>query len=153
MASTLAIPNGSHSLRHLPILPVDVWVDASTSVGIDILVDSHWAAWLLVNWWDSEGQNIGWVEAVAIELAVMWLTHSGFHNACLKIKCNNTSVISSFWKGHSRNPARNDCILRPSSSLATANLTIKPSYVQSTLNKADDLSRGILGTHDSRLCP
>jgi len=62
-------------------------------VGIGVLVDSHWAAWWLLEGWESDGKDIGWAEVVAIELAIMWLTHSGFHDTCFKINCDNTSVI------------------------------------------------------------
>jgi len=88
---------------------------------------------------------------MVIKLAVMWLTCCVFHDACLKINCDNTSVIASFWKGRSHNPAHNEIILRLSLSLDTSNLTIEPSYIQSTFNKADGLFRGILGTPDHRL--
>jgi len=143
---TLSIPHGSRCLKPLPLLPLDIWVDASTSVGIGVLIDGHWAAWCLLENWDSEGRDIGWAEAVAIELAVAWLTCSGCHDACFKINCDNTSVIHSFWKGHFRNPSHNEMLLIISSSLGAANLTIEPCYVQSALNKADDLSRDILGS-------
>jgi len=79
-----------------------------------------------------------------IELAVIWLTHSNFHDVCLKINCNNMSMIASFWKCHPHNPAHNEIILRLSSSLAASNLTIEPSYIQSTFNKDNGLSSGIL---------
>src|SRR5882724_7915371 len=39
---TLSIPNPSHSFKILPTLPLDVWVDAPISVGVSLLVDSHW---------------------------------------------------------------------------------------------------------------
>ena len=52
---TLAIPNPSCSLNILHILPLDVWVDASTSLGVGLLVDSHWAVWRLLNGWHSDG--------------------------------------------------------------------------------------------------
>ena len=141
----LAIPNPSHSLIVLPTLDLDVWVDASTSLGIGILVDSHWATWKLVEGWNSHSQDIGWAEAVVIELAVVWLTSSHFHDGCVRLNCDNTSVIHSFWRGHSHNPSWNDCLLHISACLATANLTIELSYFQSAFNRADSLSRGILG--------
>jgi len=67
---TLVIPHSYHSLKPLPVLPIDIWVDASISVGVGVLVDSHWAAWQLLEGWDSDSQDIGWAEAVAIKLAV-----------------------------------------------------------------------------------
>ena len=136
---TLSIPHGSCSLSPLLHHPLDIWVDTSTLVSIGVLIGSCWAAWQLVDSWMSDGRDIGWAEAVAIELAVKWLTLSGLHNISLKINCDNTCIISSFWKGRSWNPSRNKSILRISSSLAALNLSIEPSYIQSAFNKADNL--------------
>ena len=105
---TLTVPNPSRSLT--PLLPLDLYicVDASTSVGIGILINNQWEAWSLAPGWNSNGQDIGWVEAVAIKLAVMWLASSGYHNDCLTVNCDNTSVIQSFWKGDSHNPSHKE---------------------------------------------
>jgi len=81
---TLSIPHGSRCLKPLPLLPLNIWVDTSISIGIGMLIDCHWAAWRLLEGWDSEGRDICWAEAIAIELAVGWLTHSGFHDTCFK---------------------------------------------------------------------
>ena len=67
---TLAVPNPSPCLTPLPPLDLAIWVDASTSVGIGILVNGDWEAWSLMPGWNSDGQNIGWEEAVAIELVI-----------------------------------------------------------------------------------
>jgi len=149
----LSLPDPCRSLGILPNLPFDVWVDASISVGVGILVNSRWAAWRLLDGWDSDSQDIGWAEAVVIKLAVTWLVSGRSHDATLKIHCDNTSVIHSFYKGRYRNPARNACLLHISSALAVANLTIEPAYVVSAFNKADGLSRGLLGTTDMCLSP
>jgi len=84
---------------------------------------------------------------------MVWLTQSGLHNACLKIRCNNISVISSFWKGHSRCPAHNQTLCRMTAHLASENLSIFPTYIPSASNKADPLSQGILGTSGSCIAP
>src|SRR5882724_8748984 len=89
-----------------------VYVDASSSWGIGLIVHNHWAAWKLANGWCSHLRDIGWAEAVAIEMAVMWLTGSGLHGFSIKINCDNTSVINSFWKGRSCNPERNQSLIR-----------------------------------------
>ena len=88
-----------------------------------------------------------------------WLIAQSLENLCFGsplwtlIELQGSLVIASFWKGRSHNPSCNKCILRISSSLAASNLTIEPSYIQSVFNRADSLSRGILGTPDSHLNP
>jgi len=120
---TLTVPNPTRSLTPLPALDLDIWVDASMSVRVGILIDNRWSAWYLTPGWNSNGRDIGWAEAVVIELAVMWLASSGLHDGCLTVNCDNTSVIQSIWKGHSRNPWHNNCLLRILSCLAA----IKPN--------------------------
>jgi len=84
-------------------------VDASSSWGIGVVVGSYWDAWRLLFEWKSEGQDIGWAEAVTVKLAMLWLVESSWQDTCIKIHCDNSSVISSFWKGCSHNPWHNDC--------------------------------------------
>jgi len=141
----LAVTSPSRELIKLPHHDLDLCVDASTSWGIGLYVSNRWAAWRLVDSWNTCGQDIGWAEAMVIELAISWLTKCGWQNACIKIHCDNDLVITSFWKGRSRNPPQNDSICRISSSLTAANLTIDPTYVPSAINKADPLSRGLSG--------
>jgi len=97
-----------------------------------------------------KGQDVGWAEAVVIKLVVVWLACGGFHDSCLKINCDKTSVIHSFWKGHSQNPACNESLSRITTNLTARNLSIVPTYVQSAIIKADPLSWGLLGTADCK---
>src|SRR5882672_1396519 len=94
----LSIPNPSCTLIILPESDLDVWVDASTSCGIGLMINNKWASWRLIGGWKSAVRDIGWEESVAIEMAVMWLTLSGLHDCSIKVHCDNTSVIISFWK-------------------------------------------------------
>jgi len=138
-SQTLTIPNPYHNLMKLPELDLDLWVDVSTLWGIGTSTGSQWATWKLLSGWLVDGQDILWVEAITIELVVMWLTQAGLHNACLKVYHNNSSIINS-WKSRSRNPAHNNCLYRITSSLTAATLLITPTYIQYALNKADALS-------------
>jgi len=81
----------------------------------------------------------------------MWLVQKDFHDADVRIWGDNTGVIGAFLKGHSCSIPRNDTIHRITSSLIPFNLTISPSYVASSANRADPISRGVLGSSDMRL--
>jgi len=65
------------------------------------------------------------VEATAIELDV-WLTQVRWHDTCIKLHCDNSSIITAFWKGHFWNPACNESLYRISSTIAAAILSIDP---------------------------
>ena len=80
----------------------------------------------------------------------MGLTRSGLHNCSIKINCDNSSVIDPFWKGHSRNPERNQSLIRITANLTACNLTITLCYVPSAQNEADSLSRGTAGADGLR---
>ena len=58
-------------LTPLPTIDLDIYVDASTSWGIGLSVGNQWAAWRLVPGWNTRGHDIGWAEAVALELAAL----------------------------------------------------------------------------------
>jgi len=137
----------------LPEVDLNLWVDASTSWGIGLCSNVSWAAWHLLNGWNSAGWDISWAESIAIELAIMWLMQCGWRNTCFKLNCDNTLVIASFWKGRSRNPAHNESLTRITANLAAYNLSITPSYVQSSTNRADSFSRGILGHPHRHIVP
>jgi len=61
----------------------DIWANASTSWGIGLIVSDHWASWQLKEGWKSNGRDIGWVESIALEVAVLWAVHAGFHNVTI----------------------------------------------------------------------
>jgi hypothetical protein len=45
-----------------------IWVDASKSWGIGIIIGEEWDAWQWSSAWHTKGRNIGWAEAIAVEL-------------------------------------------------------------------------------------
>jgi hypothetical protein len=148
---TLSFPSTSRSL--LPRLQAgyDIWVDASTSWGIGILIDQQWMAWKLRSGWDTEGRDIGWAESVSVELAVLWITEQNLTDREILVHGDNTGVIDSYKKGRSRNIPRNSSIQRITASLIPSNLTITPIFVPSECNLADPISRGNLGPSECRL--
>ena len=110
--------------------------------GIGLMVGDRWVAWSLCKGWKAAGWDIGWAESIALELAILWIISQDFSDSEIIIHSNNTSVVSAFNKGHSRNIARNDSISLMTSLLVPANILIKPIYVSSSENKADPVSWG-----------
>ena len=148
---TLTMPPACRSLLPLPLHDPDIWIDAASSWGIGLYVGGLWATWELAANWASSGRDIGWAEAITLEITVLWLAESFFHDVCIKVNCDNTNVINAFGKGRSRNAPRNDCIRHISSIPAISNLLLLPNYITSATNKADSLSCGIPGDPSCRI--
>lgn len=128
-----------------PLSTLDIYVDASTSWGVGVLVDGKWVAWQLVNPdWDSDGRNIGCLEAWAVELVIYILEMLGMNDITVLIHSDNTGVISSFDRGRSRGVHINLSVRRASLILLERNITLKLEYIKSEDNPADPISRGIL---------
>jgi len=59
----LLVPRGD-------IVDLNFWMDALSSWGIGLLCEGQWAAWKWLDGWESNFQEIGWAEGVAVELAM-----------------------------------------------------------------------------------
>jgi len=64
-------------------------VDASTSFGIEVVVDEFWESGELVLGWNTKGDNIGRAEMVAFELGLQCLVRWGFRKCHLH--CSQTT--------------------------------------------------------------
>jgi len=87
------------SLTHPQKLDPDIWANTSTSWGVGLVVGDHWAAWKLKDGWRADGRDIGWAESVALELAALWMVHTGFHDAVVTVRGDNMGVIGAYTKG------------------------------------------------------
>jgi hypothetical protein len=80
-----AILSYTHFPRSLippgPTRDYGIWVDASTEWGIGILWDGHWAAWRTADNWRGIKRDIGWLEGVAAEIAIIIAKEIGVCNA------------------------------------------------------------------------
>ena len=145
----LARRDVSRLLIPLPCLYPDIWVDTLSSWGIGLIIKSQWAAWRLIEGWDSEDRDIGWTECVALELAVSWLAAENFHDAEVIIHSDNSGVVGTFWKGRSWNSSCNDSISHIAILLSQSNLSLSPIFVPSAQNCADPVSQGCLRSQSS----
>lgn len=123
--------------------PIQIVSDASTSFGIGVIIDNQWWAWRLLHGWKSDGRDIGWAEAVALELAVDGAILSGVRNAAITCHCDNQGVVHAWAAGRSRNVHQNSIILRIMTKALAANLHVQVRYIRSKDNPADAPSRGL----------
>jgi hypothetical protein len=96
-----------------PVQPIDLYAfsDASSTVGIGVVVNGHWRAWSLQSGWQTfDGvRDIGWAEAIGFELLVHTLldTHIGRAQHHFQVFCDNQGVVDGWSNGRSRNRATN----------------------------------------------
>jgi hypothetical protein len=137
--------------NHLPLYrdsPVDLnwWGNASSSFGIGVTIGRRWAVWKYapgVSVGPKKQFDIGWAEAVAVELALRLaiscnLMHPDHYLVC----SDNAGVVSVLNKGRSRSQNTNTVLKNIYSILASSSIRLTAVYVPSRLNVADALSRG-----------
>ena len=61
-------------IREIPgaqeVVDVHAFSDASSTVGIGVVIRDRWRAWSLQPGWDTDQRDIGWAEAVGMELLI-----------------------------------------------------------------------------------
>jgi hypothetical protein len=121
-----------------------LFVDASTSWGVGLTIGESWFALPLRSCWKRDGIDICWLEAVAIELSLLFLVQLGYHDVHVLIHSDNKGAIGAHGKGRSRNTDINLCARRSFAITSAHVITPNLVYVPSALNIADFPSRGLL---------
>ena len=121
---------------------VQGYSDASSSVGIGVVIGGRWRAWRLLPGWQAEGRDIGWAEAVGMELLVRLILHLNILPA-FKVYGDNTGVVEGWWTGRSRNAETNEVFKRIHELLEHRRAILVTRYVNTKQNPADGPSRGI----------
>ena len=88
------------------ITDVQAYSDASSTTGLGIVIGDQWRAWQLLPGWNQDGRDIGWAEAIAMELLVHTILKSGPF-AGIKVYGDNNSVVEGWWSGRSWNTQTN----------------------------------------------
>lgn len=156
--STLCNPSFSRPLTPLAnSLDLDIFVDACTSWGIGLIIDGQWMAFKLLDGWNSYEpthdirRGICWLEMVAVELAIYAIHAAGHRHCKILVHSDNMGVIGAMAKGRSPNYHINRSIRR-TADITFPNLILPLfEYVESSLNPADCISRGVLPPLSSRI--
>ena len=132
-----------------PFVDLEAFSDASSGVGIGIVIRGRWRAWrLLPGWKTTNGQrDIGWAEALGFELLIRTIDLILVDKQHVKVYGDNTGVIEGWHVGRHRNAAVNSIFREIHSFLETTEriLSVIPHYVPSANNPADPPSRGTYG--------
>lgn len=136
-----------------PSAPIDLawWGDASSSFGIGVVVGGHWAIWRYAPGFrvgPKQDYDIGWAEAVAVELALRIafhhhiITHSSHAGCSFLVRSDNQGVVAVVNKGRSRSQNTNRILKEIYKLLARNQISLCTEYVTSRENVTDALSRG-----------
>ena len=140
---------GIKILRPPEPLPNEVYVDASTSWGIGLVIDGRWLAWQLKEGWKSEGREIGWAEMAAVELAIRTLISGKFSNCHIIVRSDNQGVVGALKAGRSRGTQQNLVLREIVKLIQDHNLWVSTTWIPTLKNPADHPSRGIFLGRDS----
>ncbi|KAF5386129.1 hypothetical protein D9615_002403 [Tricholomella constricta] len=106
-------PSGYRQLHPIrDFAEIDIFVDASTSWGLGIIIGEFWHAFKLVKDWKQPQHDICWLEAVAVELAISFLAQLEFSNTHILIHSDNYGAIGAHNKHRSPNLPINLCTRR-----------------------------------------
>ncbi|KAE8206778.1 hypothetical protein CF327_g7492, partial [Tilletia walkeri] len=86
--------------------------DASTSFGVGVFIDGAELSLPVHPGWATQGRDIAWLEAVAVEVALEAAAAKGISDCRLRINTDNTSVFFSERSGFSRNGAIMEVLAR-----------------------------------------
>ena len=128
---------------------LEAFSDASSGVGIGIVIRQRWRAWrLLPGWKCTNGKrDIGWAEALGFELLICAVDTVLDEEQHIKVYGDNTGIIEGWRVGRHHNATVNAIFREVHKFLETAKRirSIAPHYVPSADNPADPPSRGIYG--------
>ena len=141
---TLSRPTLTHKIPGAQeVVDIHAFSDASSTVGIGVVIRDRWRAWSLKPGWNEDQRDIGWAEAVGMELLIRIILRDAPPGTRFKIYGDNRGVVEGWWSGRSRNSQVNEVFKRIHFLLSTHRCMVYTKYVQSASNPADGPSRGI----------
>ncbi|KAK4698553.1 hypothetical protein P7C70_g7719, partial [Phenoliferia sp. Uapishka_3] len=121
--------------------PTKIFTDAS-NYGIGVVAGPFAASFILDSDWRTKyDAHIGPAEFWGVESGLEAALKLGAANCRLEIFCDNNGVVFSWRKGWSRNHLQNESIARVFELTMRFNILLTITYVNTTLNLADPLSR------------
>jgi hypothetical protein len=127
--------------------------DASSEIGIGIVIGARWRAWRLLPAWKAEQRDIGWAESLGLLFLILTIVGEGHQETHHRVYGDNQGVVEGWWKGRSRNPPTNEIFKLIHNENSKHGTTFYTRYVASKHNPADQPSRGIYGPTSHLLPP
>ncbi len=123
------------------LLDIQAFSDASSSVGIGIVINGAWRAWTLLPGWQRDKRTIEPSAQKSSQDALEPSTH-------IKIYCDNKVVVDGWRIGRSRNEQVNSVFKRLHQLCEDHNCFLHIRYVQSKCNPADNPSTEVCTQKD-----
>ena len=142
---------GTKIMRPPKPLDCKVFVDASSSWGIGLVINDRWLAWQFKGNWRADGREIGWAEMVAVELAVRTLIAGKFHKCHVIIRSDNQGVVGALKSGRSQGSQQNMILREIVKLIQDNNIWISCTWIPTAENLADGPSRGMFPGKSSLL--
>jgi len=120
-----------------PLLDLGIFIDASTSWGIGIIIEGKWLALQLKPSWKIPGRDICWLETIAVELATYILEAKGICESTVTIHSDNQGTMGLMNKARSPNTHINLSIHRMYTVLCPNFITLDLIYIPTKSNPAD----------------
>jgi hypothetical protein len=136
-----------------PPLNLQICMDASTSWGIGFWMEGKWIAWRSIPGWKTDGRDIGWLEMVAVELALHAVIAAGYENVHLIFRSDNSGVVGALKCGSSRNAPQNSILRRIIHLFHDHDLWVTTTWIPTKDNPADDPSRGVFPPVENLFSP
>jgi len=128
-----------------PPLDMGIFVDASTSWGIGIIIEGRWIGFQLATHWKIPGQDITWLETLTVEILSGIIASLDLNNCTLLIHSDNQGTIGAMDKGRSPNLHINLSVHHTFATLSSILVVPFFIYVPSAKNPADPISCGETG--------
>lgn len=140
----LALPDLTRALPSTEAFPeLHAYSDASSGIGIGLVIGLSWAAFEFVAPWKSDSRDIAWAEAVGFELLLIALDPILPFGMKVLVYGDNQVVVQGWRNFRSQNQAVNEVFKRVHAFIEARAWTVVACYVKSASNPADDPSCGI----------
>lgn len=116
--------------------------DASSSVGIGLVIGDTWCAYKLREGWKTKGRGIAWAEAIGFELLARTLILQQSFGPRVRIHGDNRVIVEGWKHRKSRDQQVNEVFARLLDFCEAQEAKISTCYVTSAKNPADRPSRG-----------
>jgi hypothetical protein len=134
---------GLNVIRPPKPLNIELFVDASTSWGIGLVLNGRWLAWELKDGWKSDGRDIGWAEMVAVELAMRTLVTASYSDCHIVVRSDNMGVVGAIAAGRSRGTQQNAILCEIVKFIQARSIWLSTLWIPTLENPADGSSRGV----------
>ena len=126
-----------------------LFVNASTSWGIGLVLNGKWLAWEFHEGWKTDGCDIGWGEMVTVKLVIHTLLTSNIPGCYIVINSDNQGMVGALNAGRSRGTHQNAILQEIVKLIQGHNVWILTTWIPTLENIVDAPSQCIFPGRDT----